>query len=204
LGAGGAGEAGSNGTAGGTAEGGEGGELPDYVPVGPEVAPEGDGRLEEGGSFEESQGFGWDTCPTKTPGLTRSEDTAADGLISLRFESQAAGSSTNWPEGTDAQLAFYLDESLAVGVALHLYFDIINLSPREPSGQLSIAGLEWACETRDPLANIELAKLSTTGAWQTRCVELTPAQELDVFGIWVTGTDFAIGLDTFRFGPPCR
>lgn len=199
-----AGATGTAGVAGGISEGGEGGEDSNYVPAGPEVAPEGDGRLEEGGSFEQAQGFGWDTCPTRIPGLARSEGKASDGLVSLRFESQPVGATTNWPEGTDAQLGFYLSEPLLAGVPLSLYFDVINLSRGEPSGELSIAGLDWTCETREPLATIDLAELSTTEAWQTRCVELVPTQELTVFGIWVTGANFTIGLDTFRFGPPCR
>ncbi|WP_437511980.1 hypothetical protein [Sorangium sp. So ce1099] len=136
--------------------------------------------------------------------MTRVDGAAADGLYSLRFESQPPGTPSPWPEGTDAQVAFFRAEPIVAEAPLYLYFDAINLSAESPSGELTIARLKPFCETIDPLATIPLEELDLTGSWETRCVELQPAGDILTFGMWVTGVDFTIGLDTFRFGPPCR
>lgn len=187
----------------------EGAPRVDYVPSGPQVPPEGDGRMQHGGSFElypgVGQGDSWDLCASRIPvRLTREEGAASDGLYYFRFESPLPGMPPFAPEGTDAQLAFFRGEPIVADAPLYLYFDAINLSATSPSGELSIAKLKPFCETIEPLATIPLADLDLTGSWETRCVELKPVGEILTFGMWMTGMDFAIGLDAFRFGPPCH
>lgn len=193
---------------GGSADGGAGvaGAGAGSIPSGPEVPAAGDGRLRDAGSFEQSAGIGgdvWDLCPSRAPAPSRGQGSAADGAVFLRFDAPLADAPLR-PDGTDAQLAFWLDEALPSDTALNLYFDVLELSDRPPSGELSIAALGISCETLEPLATIPLAELSATSEWQQRCVELRSSRAFSVFGLWVTGTDFSIGLDTFRFGPPCE
>jgi hypothetical protein len=54
------------------------------------------------------------------------------------------------------------------------------------------------------LATIPLAQLQADPGWQTRCVTLTPKQPFSAFGPTLAGERFDIGLDAFRFGPPCH
>ena len=178
-----------------------------YVPEDSNVPAAGDGRL-TGGSFEGNLGSGWDFCNTKSPGATRMEGSArsSDGDVWLDFDSQTScGASFGCTaEGDDAQVGFWLSTTLPVGAPLHLYFDAINLGQLAPSGVLRIDVLQNGCMSAAPLATIPLLDLELTSGWTTRCVSFTPNAAVGVFGLYVTGETFHVGLDAFRFGPPCR
>jgi hypothetical protein len=184
-----------------------GGET-SYVPEGPPTTPEGDGRLEEGGSFETNAGFGWDLCPARVPGLTllRTNEgmTPAHGERYLSFQPPTNCEEQCREEGSDAQIAFYFDEPLPAREPLYLYFDSIDFAAENSSGVLSFASLDWLCETAELLAEIPLEDLALQPSWATRCVELQPTEETSVLGLYVTGENYWVGMDTFRFGRPCR
>jgi hypothetical protein len=182
-----------------------------YVPEDSDVPAAGDGRL-TGGSFEGNLGAGWDFCFTKSPGLVLMRDSggSSDGNAWLAFDSQKSCSESFvcQADGDDAQVGFWLDAPLPPGVPVHLYFDAINLSEASPSGILHFDGLPFddgqhACRSAAALATIPLSDLALTSDWATRCVSFTPDAVFDVFGLYVTGEAFQLGLDAFRFGPPC-
>lgn len=189
-----------------------------YIPVGPDVPIGGDGRLAEGGSFETSQGFGWDTCPgaaangiglfiqnpNYAPDATL--DDAADGDRYVHLLPPLPAGSPERPEGVEAPFAFYFDPGswIEPEVPHYLYFEIKNQVSAQPDGQLSFAGLEITCETKERWLTVSLTDLELSTNWETRCVELQATQTFQAFGLWASGPDFSIGVDAFRFGPPCQ
>jgi hypothetical protein len=183
------------------------GAANDYVPSGEAVPPTGDGRLEWGGSFEhgvggtrEIIGAAWDNCASRLPVVHVEQGGAADGTTSLRV--QSAGQER--ADGVDSQFAFYLREPLPANQPLYLYFEVRNFSQRAPIGAIAIARVDFYCKTVEPLATIPLERLELSNEWQTRCVELRPTGEVPQLGWSAEGTDFVIGVDDFRFGPPCQ
>ncbi len=176
-----------------------------YVPDRKDVPPKGDGRLS--GSFETTAGFGWDSCYTKNPGATHVGATrtprASDGTEYVRFDSGAECTSPSSSPLADVQLAFWLDTPLPANVPLHLYFDAIDLGDTA-SGTLQLDQVDANCATIAPLATLKLPDLELTSAWQTRCVTFTPSSDVHVFGLYVWGAAFHVGLDAFRLGPPCH
>ena len=204
MGGGGGSSAIGNGAAGADAQTGS------YVPEDSNVPPGGDGRL-EGGSFEGNLGFGWDFCFSKYPGLTAVQDGAgsSDGGTWLAFDSQrsCADSFACRADSGDIQVGFWLGTPLPAGAPLHLYFDAINIGQATPSGILHVDVVHATangCMSAAALATIPLRDLELASGWSTRCVSFTPNAALDVFGLYVTGETFQLGLDAFRFGPPCR
>lgn len=206
-------EGGRDGVAGSTSGGGLGGAAPggaptssepDYVPDDPTVPPEGDGRL-EGGSFDTAQGAGWDTCFTTHPGLMSSESTNVGGNRFMGFDSSLSCDTTCDSSGGDLQVAFFLRGVIPSGRPQHLYFDVTNLAAVAPRGTLHVGvmGFDPLCASTEALASIPLEQLDATPDWQTRCVTFTSRAPFQVFGVYVTGETFKLGLDTFRFGPPC-
>jgi hypothetical protein len=200
--------AGSSANGGGAA--GAGAQTGSYLPEDANVPAVGDGRL-EGGSFEGNLGFGWDFCFSKYPGVTATLglDSASDGEIWLAFDSQksCSGSLACRADGGDIQVGFWLGTPLPAGEPLHLYFDAINLGQANPSGVLHVDVMDTTangCMSAAALATLPLHDLELTSNWSTRCVSFTPNAALDKFGLYVTGETFQLGLDAFRFGPPCR
>jgi hypothetical protein len=107
----------------------------------------------------------------------------------------------------DLQFGFWLDAPVPAGEPFHLYFDARNLADAAPSGAIRLKTIDFStpsCDVGDPLATVELAALALTDEWQTRCVTLTAEADFTVFGLYVTGDDFHVALDAFRFGPPCH
>jgi hypothetical protein len=208
--AGGSGGAGaSGGTAAGAGDGGaagSGGSAGTYVPDQTNVPPEGDGRVK--GSFEGNLGDGWDFCFTNKAGakIVRddSEPKASTGISYMSFDSSLECTGVCSPDGDDAQFGFWLDAQVPAAEPVHLYFDAINLADEAPSGILQIDSLDGLCGTTEPLATIELEELSLTLDWQTRCATFAPTAPFQVFGAYVLGEAFHIGLDALRFGPPCH
>lgn len=189
-----------------------------YVPHGPEISVIGDGRLSEGGSFEKSQGFGWDLCPGASAngislyglspnyGGDAGVKAAADGERYVHLIPPSPAGDPTRPPGVEAPFAFYLDrgDEVTAGVPQYIYFEIENLAATEPVGTLAFAGLEVTCETKEPWLSIPLSDLSLSSTWETRCVEFVATEDFQVFGIWMSGTEYSIGVDAFRFGPPCN
>jgi hypothetical protein len=197
-------------SASGNGAAGAGAQTSSYLPDDSNVPPAGDGRL-EGGSFEGNLGFGWDFCFSKYPGATgvRGSDAASDGDTWLAFDSQKSCSDSFGcqADSGDIQVGFWLDTPLPAREPLHLYFDAINLGQATPSGILHVDVVQATvdgCMSAAALATIPLRDLELTSGWSTRCVSFTPNAALDVFGLYVTGEAFQLGLDAFRFGPPCR
>jgi hypothetical protein len=203
---------------GGTAQAGTGGDgmaqagaggTTTYVPSDPLVTPEGDGSL-TGGSVEGGLGDGWDLCGDRRGfRLERESDDASDGEQFLLFDSSLAClTDDDCPSGPDAPaLTIWPMTSFKAGETKHLYFDIVNLATAAPSGVLTISSRATSmqpCAGDAHLAKMSLADLATTSDWETRCVTFTLSAPLNYFGVSVTGETFRVGLDTFRFGPPCR
>lgn len=176
------------------------------TPDGPSYRPEtdvdfaGDGRFIEGGSVEGGHGSGFDTCYAD-PGLSVEEGVAAEGDQFLAFRSIDVRPIN--PDMTDAQVAFFTeDEPLLAGTALYVYFEIRNLSDVAPVGELSLAPVN-RCELYQSAIAVPLVALEPGPEWETRCIEIVPEQEQTWLGLWVTGEEFAIGIDAVRLGPPC-
>lgn len=198
-------------TGGSTATGGSeltgGSGERDYVPDHPDQPVQGDGRV-AGGSFEQSPGIGWDTCFTRNAGAAYAsgEPASADGDHCFTFDSRraCAESLACRPDGGDAQLGFWLDSVVPAGDAVHLYFDATNLGTLPLNGQIGIDAVGGLCQSTEVLARLPLAELDLGPSWQTRCVSFIPREPFQTLGVHVTGTNFYVALDTFRFGPPCH
>jgi hypothetical protein len=196
--------AGGSSTGGSGAAGGDSRAGSPYVPRDPNVPAAGDSRL-GGGSFEGNLGDGWDFCFTKHPGAALVDAMgSSDGTAWLTLDSRksCADSLACKADGDDVQVGFWLGMPLPQDEPVHLYFDAINLGSAPPSGTLQLDAVQ-SCMTTTPLATIPLPELQLTSDWTTRCVTFTPATAVDVFGLFVTGETFQLGLDTFRFGPEC-
>lgn len=122
----------------------------------------------------------------------------------MSFDSALECTNPCRPEGEAAQFGFWLDAELPAAERVHLYFDAINLTDEAPSGVLQLDSLGPLCETTEPLVTVELEALYLGPTWQTRCVTFAPTVPLQIFGTYVFGESFHIGLDAFRFGPPCH
>jgi hypothetical protein len=133
-------------------------------------------------------------------------DRSSHGATWLSFDSQKSCSDSFFcrPDGSELQLSFWLFPAVPPDVPLHLYFDAINLGPATPSGALHIAATEDYCTSAAALATIPLGDLELSSDWATRCVSFTPSSAFNIFGLYVSGETFELGLDAFRFGPPCR
>jgi hypothetical protein len=140
-------------------------------------------------------------------------DIASDGEKFLRFDSSRSCNGdcvlcSHFCMGSDLPLTLWPDESVPPGQTQHLYFDISNLVDTPATGVLIVAtprrDSDNPCNGGDILATIPLEELALTRAWQTRCVSITRQQSLGWFGFYVSDGNFVVGLDAFRFGPPCH
>jgi hypothetical protein len=105
------------------------------------------------------------------------------------------------------QVNFWLEQEILADETRHLYFDIANFAATLPSGTLAITAFHppgYSCESDESLAAIPLDDLAVTSEWETRCVSFTAREPFSIFGLHVFDGTFKIGLDTFRFGPPCH
>jgi len=175
---------------------------PDYVPGMPFGY---DGQYLEG-SFEGPQGEGWDTCYTKTAGVTRQKDTGgSNGSSFLVFESSdcSIGCSAGNPSSSQAYLWFSKPTNTSDLVGL--YFDAVNMDSAAPTGVLAIYGTDIVCEEETPLVReIHLDELELGTDWNTRCVDLAATGAHAAIGLAVTGGAHRIGIDALRLGPPCH
>jgi hypothetical protein len=186
--------AGNAGAAGTTAEPHD----PNFIP---DTAPDYD---EKNGfaSFEDSQGFGWDTCFTHTPEHVRSQSgDGADGTRYMAFESSdepPLGEATSQP--STSQVYLYSETS---ELSENLYFDSKNFGTTAVSGSLRFYSTDQLCEQEQLLFEVDLGQLQLQRDWGTRCVTLSGLPEY-ALGIAVTGGVHSIGIDALRFGPPCH
>lgn len=182
--------------------GGGSGQVPqDYVPD--SIAPFDDLHLDDG-SFENGQGFGWDTCFTKTPGsLKMGELGASNGNYFLEFASSPCDGICSPENSADSQLYAWFGEGKQPTEPFGLYLDLINLDGASPDGRFVLYAVDLSCNTLRPLFDVPLSDFSLTRTWSTRCVEpaLEPGERL---GLAVTGPRYHIGLDALRSGPTCH
>jgi hypothetical protein len=156
------------------------------------------------GSFESSAGFGWDACPTRTPGQLslRMSGQASHGRTSFRFQSGACAlCRANQPS---AQAYVWFNQAPPAGDPMGLYFDIINGEQAAPLGKMTFYGVDLVCEGDEPLADVPLGDLAPTSTWSTRCVNVSVVGFYPAIGVAVSGDAFNIGLDALRLGPPCQ
>jgi hypothetical protein len=173
----------------------------DYVPDAP-VAYD---ALYLDGSFEENQGFGWDTCHTRTPGkISRPQAGGSQGASYLLFETEGCDGgcvSTN-PSASHAYAWF--DTAPSATATMGLYFDAMNLGGADPTGVLRFYGTDLVCEQDSVMAEIELARLKLTSGWNTRCVTVTGPGADSAIGISVSDGTYKVGIDALRLGMPCH
>lgn len=180
------------------------GTMEDYVP---DVAIAYDARYLDG-SFEGNQGFGWDTCHTRTPGkITRTEIGGSAGSSHVTFESAAACEGVCSPTNpSSSHLYTWFSGAPSATARMGLYFDVKNLSATgaAPTGVLRFYGTDLICEQDSVLAEIELGRLRMSSGWSTRCVTVTGPGADTAIGMSVSGGAHTVGIDALRLGPPCH
>lgn len=180
---------------------GDAATRPNYVPT--HDVPFDQTYLEDG-SFESNQGFGYDTCATRTPAsLEHITADASEGSRAFQFSSASCVGicSPNNPSDSQIYLWFTTRPSSA---AAGLYFDVRNLSRAAPAGELRIAAVDSLCVSLRDLARAALSDLRLEQDFQTRCIDLPALKAEERLGLAVAGTSFQIALDALRIGPPCH
>lgn len=156
------------------------------------------------GSFEDAQGFGWDTCHSRTPGtrIQVLEGSASNGQRSAVFAS--GDCSVCSPENPSlSQAYFWFDGPVPAG-KVGFYFDVRNLQAQAPTGALRIYGTDNGCEQEALLAEVPLGALAPPSAWSTRCVTLDGVSVHQAIGIATAEGAFEVGIDALRLGPVCQ
>ncbi|MEO6600021.1 MAG: hypothetical protein ABIQ16_09135 [Polyangiaceae bacterium] len=185
--------------AGAAGESGNGPAQPDYVPA--HDVPFDQAYFEDG-SFEMNQGFGFDTCFTRTPGSVTQASNGSEGESFVRFNSGPCTGTCNPGNPSDSQI--YLWFNAQPSSAMGLYFDVLNFSAEPPIGALTLAAVDHLCVSVGQSAQAALSELALAPTWQTRCIDLPALNADEWLGITVSGASFQIGLDALRLGPPCR
>jgi hypothetical protein len=175
---------------------------PDYVPSTPLAY---DGQYLDG-SFEQSLGFGWDLCFTKTPAaLTSMATGGSQGPAYLLFGSGGCSGVCSADNPSSSQLYAWFSKPPNTREVMGLYFDVINMgSTTSPSGVLSFYGTDGVCEKEAVFADVPLDRLKLGSGWSTRCVNVTGPGAHAAIGVSVTGGAHSIGLDALRLGRVCH
>jgi hypothetical protein len=97
---------------------------------------------------------------------------------------------------------FLLEEPLPA-TRQGLWFDVRTDEPSSQRGALIFVSVGALCETLATLAETDLASLSASGEWRTRCVTVEPAEPVHDLGVYVDGDRFSFAFDALRAGPPC-
>ena len=180
------------------------GTMENYVPDAPIAY---DARYLDG-SFEGNQGFGWDTCYTRTPGKIAHPMTGgSDGTAYVTFESAAACESGCSPTNPSSSHVYaWFSAAPSATAKMGLYFDVKNLAAAgaAPTGVLRFYGTDTVCEQDSVLAEIDLARLQMLSGWSTRCVTITGPGSDTAIGVSVSDGAHAVGIDALRLGPPCH
>lgn len=153
------------------------------------------------GSFEENPGFGWDTCRTRTAETLSVQPGGSEG--STYLSCQSVDEPAPLSDQVSASQIYFWAEG-ATETSENLYFDVKNLSNEAVTGSLRFYGTDLLCEGEQLLREVDLAKLELRPTWATRCVTVSGLRDHRALGIAVSGGRHAIGLDAFRFGPPCH
>jgi hypothetical protein len=174
----------------------------DFVPVTPFAY---DGKYLEG-SFEEVQGFGWDTCFTRTAGLfaKRTTGDAPNGDWYAILESGGCAGTCASSNLSTSQLYLWFTQPPTAMGAMGLYFDVLNLDAPNPTGTLLIYGTNSGCMEESPLGEAPLDGLQPSSTWSTRCLTISAPGAHDAIGVAMSGAPHKIGLDALRLGPPCH
>ena len=182
----------------------------------PDVAFPYDGKYLAGGSFEDNQGFGWDTCYTRTPGQFPASITggAANGNRYIQFESGSCSGVCGPDHPSASQLYMWFDDFRPITDPVGLYFSVVNVAAAatgggglvaDLKGTLEVYGVNGICEEEVGLATVALGDLSLDGTWQTRCVDMSGVASNHGVGLAVSGPGpFKVGLDAVGLGPPCH
>jgi hypothetical protein len=195
---------GEGGDGGASSAGAPGGSTNDPNLLMPELNPpptEGDGRLVDIG--DATQGFGWDTCtgePSFTPSTasTCSECPAATRGDVFVVAKPTVGAGPVVP-GSVPQAYFFFDESTRADA---LWFDALWIDGGAEAN-LSLWPAGPVCEPTSPARVFGLRTLFTQpGQWVTACVPLDDWQPFMALALRVDSAG-TLGLDAFRFGPPC-
>lgn len=158
-----------------------------------------------GGSLEGSNGFGWDTCFTRPPGLTTPVNSGgSDGPRHLTLESAGCTGVCGTDNPSGSQFYMLFNNIPPSADPMGLYFDVINLGGLPPQGTMSFYGTNPICQGETQLMDVSLADLAVTTTWSTRCVNLSVVGTFPALGVAVSGAPHKIGLDAFRMGPTCH
>jgi hypothetical protein len=171
-----------------------------FVPDAPPAYDERNGL----GSFEDNQGFGWDTCSTRTPEIVSLQSDGSEGSAFMSFQSVDDRARAEFPSDRPSASQLYLWSRPASERNENLYFDVKNLAGTAVSGSILFYGTDHICSDEQLLLEVDLALIELLPAWATRCVTVSGLRAHEALGIAVTGAAHSIGLDAFRFGPPCH
>jgi len=200
------GDADSGASAGDAAGASEGGLIADTGSGDtPTAVPPYDGRYVDG-SFEDVQGFGWDTCYTRTPGLFLQVVTgdAPVGNRYVVFESGGCAGTCNASNKSSSQVYLWFSERPSAAETMGLYFEIRNAGNAQPTGLLHIFGTDGACQQESALAEVSLDRLQPSSDWATRCVNVNAPGAHAAIGMAIAGGNHKIGLDGVRLSRPCQ
>ena len=115
--------------------------MEDYVPDAPIAY---DARYLDD-SFEGNQGFGWDTCHTRTPGKDQPPSTGgSEGTSHVTFESAACARACLAHETVGVACLHLVQRRAERDPRMGLYFDVKNLSGSGavPTGVLRFYGTD--------------------------------------------------------------
>jgi hypothetical protein len=175
--------------------------MEDYIPDAPMAY---DAHYLDG-SFEGTQGNGWDTCHTRTPGkVGRVQSGGSEGNAYLTIESGTCDGVCSSTNPSASHLYAWFSTAPSATAKMGLYFDIKNVGAAAPTGVLRFYGTDLVCQQDSVLAEIELAKLQLSSSWSTRCVTVTGPGADTAVGLSASGGTHKIGVDALRLGPPCH
>ena len=177
--------------------------MEDYVPDAPIAY---DARYLDG-SFEGNQGFGWDTCHTRTPGrITHTQPGGSEGSSYVTFESAACEGVCLPTNPSASHLYAWFSGAPSATAKMGLYFDVKNMggTGAAPTGVLRFYGTDLVCQQDSVLAEIQLARLQMSSGWSTRCVTVIGPGADTAIGISVSDGAHTVGIDALRLGPPCH
>ncbi len=188
----------------GSSTGAPGGSASDPNLLKPELnppPPEGDGRLVDIG--DALPGFGWDWCGGEPRLMSSTALPCADCPPATRGDvfviATPAVSGGSLVALTVPQGYFFFDQPTRADA---VWFDAMSINGATDA-TLSVWPSDTVCQPIGPAHVLDLHALFTQrGQWVTACVPLT---DLDAFRGLAIRIDSAgaLGLDAFRFGPPC-
>jgi hypothetical protein len=148
---------------------------------------------------------GWDLCQSDLvagPRAGKSDPPASRGAQYLLY-SLATPQPSPDPARPLAQAYFYFGQPLASG-GKGLYFDATLVSGNAAGATLELYSVDKVCQKPASLGRYSLsALLVTPGKWATTCVALPFGLLLDGLGVRLQAASAELGVDAFRFGPPC-